>query len=77
MGGMCSRRQAQRRRRGEDDSDAPTPTGDRPALAHLSAERERELAIVPGATVPGAEETSLSEKLAGPTGNPILVGVLC
>ena len=67
-----------RRRRGEDDSDAPTPTGDGPAPAIApSQQRERELAIVPGASVPGAEETSFSETLTGPTGNPVLVGVLC
>ena len=51
----------------------PLETG-RPSLP-LS--RERELAIVPGASVPGAEQGSFSETLAGPTGNPVLVGVLC
>ena len=40
-------------------------------IRSLSAERESPLSIVPG-----AEEESLFETLAGPTANPVLVGVL-
>ena len=56
----------------------PPETGLPPlALLPLSRECESCRAIVPGASVPGAEERSFSETLTGSTGNPVLVGVLC